>query len=82
MAVSDRFEMEGWGPWSLKAGAWHVQPPIEVLESMVTIRVHLDSASTINGCLKIAPGSHRLGLLASDAVLEDFDKNLVTYCEV
>jgi ectoine hydroxylase-related dioxygenase (phytanoyl-CoA dioxygenase family) len=81
VAVSDRFEMEGWGPWSLKAGAWHVQPPIEVLESMITIRVHLDSATTSNGCLKIAPGSHRLGLLASDGVLEHIDKNQVVYCE-
>lgn len=81
VAVSDRFEMEGWGPWSLKSGAWHVQPPIEVLEKMITIRVHLDSATTSNGCLKIARGSHRLGLLASDGVLEQIDKNRVEYCE-
>ena len=81
VAVSSRFEMQGWGPWSLKAGAWHVQPPIDVLERMVTIRVHLDSATTANGCLKIAPGSHRLGLVASDRVLQQIDTNRVVYCE-
>jgi ectoine hydroxylase-related dioxygenase (phytanoyl-CoA dioxygenase family) len=81
VAVSERFEKAGWEPWSLKAGAWHVQPPIEVLESMITIRVHLDAATADNGCLKIAPGSHRLGLLASEAVLEYVDRNQVVFCE-
>lgn len=82
VAVSDRFEMEGWGPWSLKAGAWHVQPPIEVLQKMVTIRVHLDAATSANGCLKIAAGTQRLGLINSDEVLEQVDKHQVVYCEV
>jgi hypothetical protein len=63
VSVSERFDAEGWGPWSRKAGAWHVQPPLEVLEQMVTIRLHLDEASAANGCLKVLPGSHRLGLL-------------------
>jgi len=81
VAVSERFDMEGWGPWSLKAGAWHVQPPIEVLERMVTIRVHLDPAMQANGCLKIVPGSHLAGLLASDTVLERVDAAQVVYCE-
>lgn len=81
VAVSDRFEMEGWGSWSLKAGAWHVQPPLEVLESMVTIRVHLDAATTVNGCLKISPGSHRLGLIPSHKILENIDNLQVVYCE-
>lgn len=82
VALSDRFGMAGWGPWSLKAGAWHVQPPLDVLENMVTIRVHLDAATAANGCLKIAPGSHRLGLIPSDKVLEHIDQRKVVYCEV
>lgn len=73
--------MEGWGPWALKASVWHVQPPIAVLESMVTIRIHLDSATTANGCLKVAPGSHRLGLIPSDKVIEQVGKHDVVYCE-
>lgn len=82
VAVSDRFDMVGWGPWSRKADVWHVQPPLDVLENMVTIRVHLDAATTANGCLKIAPGSHRLGLIPSDKVLEHIDQHKVVYCEV
>jgi ectoine hydroxylase-related dioxygenase (phytanoyl-CoA dioxygenase family) len=81
VAVSVRFESAEWGPWSRKAGAWHTQPPIDVLERMVTIRIHLDAATKANGCLKIIPGSHRLGLVASDRVLEYVDKDHVVYCE-
>ncbi|WP_394233381.1 phytanoyl-CoA dioxygenase family protein [Pseudomonas anguilliseptica] len=82
VAVSNRFEIDGWGPWSLKANAWHVQPPIEVLENMVTIRVHLDSATIENGCLKVLPGSHRLGLIPSQKILKKINSHEVVYCEV
>ncbi|MDA3878490.1 MAG: phytanoyl-CoA dioxygenase family protein [Halothiobacillus sp.] len=81
VAVSDRFDLVGWGPWSLKAGAWHVQPPIDVLEQMVTIRVHLDAATRANGCLKIVRGSHHLGLIETDRVRAHVDPARVVYCE-
>ena len=53
IAVSDKFEKAGWGPWTLKAGVHHVQPPIEVLNNMVTFRIHLDDTNESNGCLKL-----------------------------
>ncbi len=81
VAVSERFEGEGWGPWSVKAGAWHVQPPLTVLDEMVTIRLHLDAATTANGCLKVLPGSHRLGLLAAEPALDNVDPARVVYCQ-
>ena len=81
VAVSNRFEQEGWGPWTLKDGVCHVQPPLEVLENIVTIRIHLDPATKTNGCLKIVPGSHRQGLIPSDQVIERVDKTQVAYCE-
>lgn len=81
VAVSEQFEMDGWGPWTLKSGAWHVQPPTDVLESMITIRIHLDAATIDNGCLKVSPGSHNLGILPSGKVVDAIDKNSVVYCE-
>lgn len=75
--VSERFEESGWGPWSLKAGAWHVQPPLDVLENMVTIRLNLDPSTISNGCLKFIPGSHRHGLIKSGSVQE-----IVSHCIV
>lgn len=64
VAVRDRADMPGFGPWSVKAGIQHVQPPAEVLSSMLTVRLHLDSCRTENGALRVLPGSHRSARLS------------------
>lgn len=61
VAVRDRVEVKGFGPWTRKHGALHVAPPFEVLANMVTLRIHLDATPQTNAPLLIAPGSHRLG---------------------
>ncbi|WP_245921389.1 phytanoyl-CoA dioxygenase family protein [Bowmanella denitrificans] len=66
VSVSDRKEVEGWGPWTLKEGIHHVQPELKVLEEMVTFRIHLDDADETNGCLKVIPKSHQLGILSKE----------------
>jgi len=53
----------GWGPWSEKEGVVHVQPPVGVLEGMITTRLHLDNCGEENGPLRVLPGTHRLGRL-------------------
>lgn len=63
IAVAERIEMPEFGPWSRKDGLLHVEPPFELLERMVTLRVHLDAVGPENAPLRIAPGSHRLGRL-------------------
>jgi ectoine hydroxylase-related dioxygenase (phytanoyl-CoA dioxygenase family) len=66
IAVAERVEAPGYGPWSVKAGVPHVQPPPEVLSSMATIRIHLDDCDAANGALRVVPGSHAAGILARD----------------
>ncbi|HEX4737192.1 MAG TPA: phytanoyl-CoA dioxygenase family protein [Allosphingosinicella sp.] len=61
ICVAARAETEGFGPWTLKSGLHHVEPPFDLLASMVTLRVHLDDVPSDNAPLLIAPGSHRLG---------------------
>lgn len=68
VAVADRHDREGWGPWSIKAGVTHVEPPAALLATMLTIRLHLDDCHTDNGPLRILPGSHRLGRLTRDRI--------------
>lgn len=63
IAVTDRIDAAGFGPWSRKSGVVHVEPPFDLLECMVTLRVHLDPVGADNAPLLIAPGSHRLGRL-------------------
>jgi hypothetical protein len=51
-------EVPGYGPWSKKAGVWHVQPPTSVLERMLSVRIHLD-CSARNDALRVIPGTNR-----------------------
>ena len=64
IAVGTRVDVAGFGPWSVKAGIVHVEPPFALLETMLTMRIHLDSVPETNAPLLIAPGSHRLGRVA------------------
>src|SRR5262249_21688283 len=44
--------------WTEKAGVPHVQPPVQVLQNMLAVRVHLDDCGPDNGPLRVLPGSH------------------------
>ena len=68
VALRSRREVPGFGPWSVKDGVPHVQPPVERLEQMLTVRLHLDDADEGNGALRVLPGSHRSGRLSSTQI--------------
>ena len=54
--------------WSEKEGTWYCQPPVSLLAQLVAVRVHIDASTEANGPLRIVPGSHRLGRIASSDV--------------
>ena len=68
IAVQEKIDTEGFRSWSVKAGLTHVQPPAPVLENMLALRVHLDSADELNGGLRVLPGTHRCGRLDPDQI--------------
>lgn len=68
IAVAERREVPGFGPWSVKAGVVHVQPPRAILERMVAVRIHLDPCGLENGPVRVLPGSHRAGKLTADGI--------------
>jgi Phytanoyl-CoA dioxygenase (PhyH) len=70
LALRDHTEISGFGPWSTKDGIPHVQPPIELLQQMLTIRLHLDDADESNGALRVLLGSHRSGRLSANRIQE------------
>ncbi len=82
IALNKKADIEGWGRWSIKDGINHVQPSIDVLEQMVTFRVHLDDADENNGCLKVIRGSHKLGLLSSETIRELTQSREIDNCVV
>jgi hypothetical protein len=64
ICVRGRIDVDGYGPWTVKAGMQHVAPPFSLLARMVTLRVHLDDVTEENAPLYIVPGSHKLGRIA------------------
>ena len=73
IAVDQRKDVPGFGPWSEKGGILHVQPPVEILQRMLTVRLHLDAADETNGALRVIAGSHRQGRLSA-AQISDFSQ--------
>ena len=61
--VDCRLDRPGYGPWTSKPEGVAVQPPLDVLENMITLRLHLDDCDATNGALKVVPGSHRRGVV-------------------
>jgi len=58
----------------------HVQPPAEILEQMISVRLHLDPCPAINGALRGIPGSHRSDKLSA-AEIEELTTRQAVICE-
>jgi ectoine hydroxylase-related dioxygenase (phytanoyl-CoA dioxygenase family) len=81
IAVARRLEVPGFGPWSVRDGVTHVQPPTEVLQRIVTVRLHLDASSAANGSLRVIPGSHLSGRLQEADVAHWISRQAAVTCE-
>ena len=81
IALNKKAVVSGWGPWSVKDNTHHVQPSLEVLNQMVTFRLHLDEANENNGCLKVIPRSHELGILSQQELTEAVNNQEPYLCE-
>jgi hypothetical protein len=66
IAVDGRIDLPDYGPWTTKQGETTVLPPRQILESIVTIRLHLDDCDATNGALKVVPCSHQHGVIPND----------------
>lgn len=71
IAVKARKAVLGYDAWSEKDGIPHIQPPVEVLQNILAVRIHLDPCPADNGALKVIPGSHAHGRL-SDADVDQW----------
>lgn len=74
IVVKERIDTDRFGPWTVKSGLIQVEPPFDILERMVTVRVQLDAADKSNAPLRIVPGSHKLGRLSE----AEIDRALAT----
>lgn len=65
--VAERVDAPCLQGWSEKEGALFVQPPVELLERLVAVRLHLDPCEQSDGPLEVVPGTHRQGRIEPEA---------------
>jgi len=61
-SVDKKLDLPGYGPWTIKQDQYSVQPPLDLLENIFTIRIHLDDTDEKNGALRVIPGLHLKGV--------------------
>jgi ectoine hydroxylase-related dioxygenase (phytanoyl-CoA dioxygenase family) len=81
IALNDKHEMIGFGPWTEKQGVVHAEPPAEYLANTLTLRIHLDKASAETGVLRVVPGTHRDGRVKSSEIVKIVENSTVVECE-
>ncbi len=82
IAVEQRHDVDGFHAWTRKAGVQCVQPPVELMAQILTMRLHLDDCRADNGALKVLPGSHVSQRLTSDRIEQRAASGGETICEV
>lgn len=80
ISVDKKVEIENFGPWTTKQNQFAVQPPIDILESIFTIRIHLDDTDENNGALKVIPKSHIKKIYRPETI--DWKTETETTCNV
>ncbi|WP_411812313.1 phytanoyl-CoA dioxygenase family protein [Chryseobacterium scophthalmum] len=80
ISVDKKVELENYGPWTTKQNQFAVQPPLEILENIFTIRIHLDDTDENNGALKVVPKSHSKGIYRPETI--DWNVETENICSV
>lgn len=61
--LTSKKETENFKNWRVKSERTVVQPNRAILESIFTIRIHLDDCEKENGALRVIEGSHKKGVI-------------------
>ncbi|MGC4035654.1 MAG: phytanoyl-CoA dioxygenase family protein [Chitinophagaceae bacterium] len=68
ISVDKKIEQLGYESWTIKQNQFAVQPPLDILQNIVTVRIHLDDTNENNGALRVIPTSHRRGVCRPEAI--------------
>lgn len=80
ISVDQKATIENYTNWTFKKEQYGVQPPLEILEDTITIRIHLDKTDKNNGALKVIPKSHLKGIIRVNEKSWDVENEYT--CEV
>lgn len=68
ISVDKKADIPNYGPWTTKQNQFAVQPPLDILENIFTIRIHLDDTDEQNGALKVVSKSHLKGIYRPETI--------------
>lgn len=80
ISVTKKKETKGFGPWTVKQNQFAAQPPLQILENIFTIRIHLDETNEDNGSLKVIPRSHNKQVYRPETI--DWSRETEVNCNV
>ncbi|GGD78156.1 phytanoyl-CoA dioxygenase [Emticicia aquatilis] len=80
ISVDKKQEIKNFTSWTTKHNQSAVQPPLDILQNIFTIRIHLDKTDENNGALKVIPASHRKGFYRPENI--NWDEENETVCNV
>jgi ectoine hydroxylase-related dioxygenase (phytanoyl-CoA dioxygenase family) len=80
IAVDRKVELDDYSKWTVKQNQFSVQPPLDVLKQIYTIRIHLDDTDENNGALKVVPDSHLKDVYRPQDI--DWSKETEHICDV
>lgn len=80
ICVKERVETPGFGPWTVKHGLNHVEPPFDYIERLITLRIHLDPVDEHTAPLLVALGSHCVGKVAGERAAQTAKEHQTFAC--
>ncbi len=80
ISVDKKIDIDKYGPWTRKQDQFAVQPPIEILENITTVRIHLDDTDKHNGALRVIQHSHLKKIYRPEFI--NWENEIETTCSV
>jgi len=80
ISVDKKENIEGFGPWTSKYNQFAVQPTLDILENIFTVRIHLDKTDKDNGALKVIDESHSKDIYRTETINWKTEKE--SFCNV
>jgi ectoine hydroxylase-related dioxygenase (phytanoyl-CoA dioxygenase family) len=80
ISVDKKLQVDGFEFWTIKQNQFAVQPPLGILQNIVTVRIHLDDTDENNGALRVIPGSHHKGIYRPETI--DWTNEMAVTCNV
>lgn len=76
ISLDEKAEIENFVNWTKKQNQFAVQPPISVLDNIVSLRIHLDETNSENGALKVIENSHSKGIYRPETINWENEKEV------